>query len=105
MNQEKQNYEAYVKTKTPVHNVYKNMAKAFVLGGIICVVGQGITNYCKGLGLEKEACGSWTALILVLLSVVLTGFNVYQNPYKEAKIQNYGVNKLNNEKSNVLRTK
>ena len=78
MNQEKQNYEAYVKTKTPVHNVYKNMAKAFVLGGIICVIGQGITNYCKGLGLEKEACGSWTALILVLLSVVLTGFNVYQ---------------------------
>ena len=33
-------YQDYVKTKTPVHNVYLNMAKAFVTGGTICVIGQ-----------------------------------------------------------------
>ena len=79
MNQEqKKEYETYVKEKTPVHNVYLNMAKAFVLGGSICVIGQGIMNYCKSLGLDEESAGTWTAILLVLGSVILTGFNVYQ---------------------------
>lgn len=75
-------YEQYVKEKTPVHNVYSNMAKAFVTGGTICVIGQFILNYCKGRGISDEISGAWTSLILVLLSVILTGFNVY---YKIAK--------------------
>ena len=53
------------------------MAKAFLVGGAICVLGQVIMNYCKGQGLDKETAGSWTSLILVLFSVILTGFNVY----------------------------
>ena len=73
-----QEYEKYVKEKTPVHNLYLNMVKAFVLGGAICTAGQFISNYCKKLGLDKETAASWTALLLVLLSVILTGFNVYQ---------------------------
>ena len=76
--EKQQAYEKYVKEKTPVHNVYKNMAKAFVMGGAICTLGQFISNYCKKIGLDKEATASWTALVLVLLSVILTGFNVYQ---------------------------
>ena len=71
-------YQTYVKKKTPSDNVFANMAKAFVTGGTICFIGQGIMNYCKGLGLDKETAGSWTSLLLVLLSVILTGFNVYQ---------------------------
>lgn len=71
-------YQAYVKKKTPSANVFANMAKAFVTGGTICVIGQVIMNYCKGLGLDKETAGSWTSLLLVLFSVILTGFNVYQ---------------------------
>lgn len=80
MSQNKMNpeeYKEYVKEKTPVPNLCANMAKAFVLGGIICVVGQVISNYCKGTGINDEIAGSWTSLILVLLSVVLTGFNIY----------------------------
>lgn len=76
--QKKQEYEQYVKEKTPVHNVYLNMGKAFVMGGSICLLGQAISSYCKGLGLDKETTGAWTSLVLVLISVVLTGFNVYQ---------------------------
>ena len=72
-----QEYKEYVKEKTPVPNLFINMAKAFLVGGTICVVGQVLLNYCKGLGLDKDVAGSWTSLILVLASVVLTGFNVY----------------------------
>lgn len=75
MNEEE--YKQYVKQKTPVSNLLANMAKAFVTGGIICVVGQFILNYCKGIGMNDDIAGSWTSLILVLLSVVLTGFNIY----------------------------
>ncbi len=70
-------YTQYVKEKTPVHNVYKNMIKAFIVGGIICAIGQVILNYCKNQGLSEDVSGSWCSLILVLLSVILTGFNVY----------------------------
>lgn len=73
----KENYKEYVKEKTPVHNVYLNMAKAFVTGGTICLVGQVILNYCKNTGMSDEIAGSWTSLILVFLSVLLTGVNVY----------------------------
>ena len=78
MNQEKQQqYKRYVEEKTPKNNVYANMAKAFVTGGAICVIGQLILNFCKAQDLTKEISGSWTSLILVLVSVILTGFNIY----------------------------
>lgn len=75
--QKQQEYNAYVKEVTPTHSLPKNMAKAFLTGGIICVIGQGILQYCGSLGLDKETSGSWCSLILVLLSVIFTGFNIY----------------------------
>ena len=74
--QEKE-YEKYVKEKTPVHNLYQNMLRAYITGGLICVAGQGIMEYCKSMGMDQETCGSWTSLILVLASVLLTGFGLY----------------------------
>ena len=47
-------YQEYVKTKTPVHNVYLNMAKAFVTGGSICVIGQFLMNFCKNAGCTQR---------------------------------------------------
>ena len=78
MNKQKQDeYKAYVERKTPKNNVYMNMLKAFVTGGSICLLGQVIMNIGKGQGLSNEMAGSWTSLILVLISVLLTGFNIY----------------------------
>ena len=74
---EQKEYQEYVKTVTPVHNLWMNMAKAFVTGGVICMIGQGILNYCKATGLDKEISASWCAVILVFLSALLTGLNIY----------------------------
>lgn len=75
---QKQQYQEYVKEVTPTHNLGMQMLKAFVTGGAICVVGQIILNYCgSSLGMDKETAGSWCSLLLVLLSVLLTGFNIY----------------------------
>ena len=73
----KNEYEKYVKTKTPVRKLFPDMIRAFLVGGIICVVGQFILNYCERLGLDKDISGSWCSLILVLISVILTGFGIY----------------------------
>ena len=74
---QKQQYNEYVKQVTPTHNLFLNMLKAFLIGGIICVLGQFILNYCGKLGLDKDMSGSWCSLILVTLSILLTGFNLY----------------------------
>jgi len=71
-------YEKYVKKMTPTHNLGLQMLKAFIVGGTICVIGQAILNYCSNvLGLDKETSGSWCSLLLILLSVILTGLNIY----------------------------
>lgn len=79
ISKEKKNkkYNDYVKQVTPTHNLWLNMAKAFLVGGLICVLGQFLLNYCGNLGMDKDTSGSWTSLILVFLAVLLTGLNIY----------------------------
>ena len=70
-------YADYVKKITPTHSLPMNMAKAFFTGGLICVLGQIITNFAKSRGLDQDAAGTWCSIILILISVILTGFNIY----------------------------
>ena len=70
-------YEKYVNEKTPRHNVWLNMLKAFLLGGAICTLGQIIYHYCEFRNLSTDECSSWTSLMLVLFSVLLTGTGIY----------------------------
>ena len=75
----KKEYEQFVKEVTPKQNLFLNMAKAFVVGGLICVVGQVLLHLGKTqFSLSKDDAGAWCSLILILCSVILTGLNVYQ---------------------------
>lgn len=76
--QRNKEYNDYVEQVTPTHNLWANMGKAFLLGGVICLLGQCITVLAMNLfGLEKDDAALWCSVILVLLSVVLTAVNVY----------------------------
>ena len=75
--QQKQAYNEYVKEVTPTHNLWLNMAKAFITGGIICTIGQVILNVCENYGLDKTTSGIWCSLLLILSSVTLTALNIY----------------------------
>lgn len=79
---QKQEYSEYVKKVTPTHNLWLQMAKAFVVGGLICCVGQFILNTASNMGLDKQAAGSWCSLILVFISAVLTGLGLYSKLVK-----------------------
>lgn len=76
--EKKQKYQEHVKEVTPKYSMALRMLKAFVMGGLICVIGQCILNYATNTcGLDKETAASWCSMLLVLVSVLLTGFNVY----------------------------
>ncbi|MBQ8662669.1 MAG: SpoVA/SpoVAEb family sporulation membrane protein [Eubacterium sp.] len=70
-------YNQYVKQVTPARSLPLSMLKAFLVGGAICLLGQIITSIAMSRGLDQETAGSWTSLILILLSVILTGLNIY----------------------------
>lgn len=77
MDKQQQEYDKKVKQYTPTHSLPKEMAKAFLVGGIICVIGQVIMNVCGAYGLNKDDSGTVCSIVLVLASVLLTGFNLY----------------------------
>ncbi len=73
----KEAYNAYVKEVTPVNPVWKNIIRAFVTGGIICTIGQVIITWLQSYGMDEKAAGAWNLLVLILGSIILTGFNLY----------------------------
>lgn len=75
--EQKKEYQKYVKEVTPTHSLPMEMGKAFVTGGVICVIGQFLQNTGMAMGLEQEAAGTWCSILLVLISVLLTGFGIY----------------------------
>ena len=77
-------YQQYVQRKSKKSPILKDVALAFVIGGLICVVGQAIQNGWSAAGLNEEDAGTATSCTMVLLSALLTGFNLYN------KIARYG---------------
>lgn len=75
--EQKQQYNEYVKQVTPTHNLPLEMSKAFLTGGIICTIGQFIINTAMHMGLDQETASTWCSILLVLASILLTGFNIY----------------------------
>ena len=53
------------------------MAKAFLTGGLICLLGQVILNAAQALGADASDSRTWCSVLLILLSVLLTGFGIY----------------------------
>lgn len=71
-------YNEYVKQVTPTYNPWTNMFKAFLLGGLICTIGQFIVNIgINNFGLDQKEASTWCSLILVFCSVILTSLNLY----------------------------
>ncbi len=78
MESKEKEYQEYVKKLSPKTNLPIQMGKAFITGGIICCVGQFIINTATNqFGLDKDTAGAWCSVILIFISAVLTGFNLY----------------------------
>ena len=75
--EQKQQYNDYVKQVTPTHNLPYEMFKAFLTGGTICLIGQVIRNLAAQTGMDQDTAGAWCSILLVFLSILLTGLNIY----------------------------
>ena len=70
-------YQQYVHQKAKKSPIVKDTVLAFVIGGLICVVGQAIQNGWSAAGLNQEDAGTATSCTLVAISALLTGLNLY----------------------------
>ena len=77
-------YGRLVQEMSPRSPMWKDCLNAFLVGGLICAIGQGILNGYTALGLEKDAAGTATSMTLVALSALLTGLSLYDNIAKFA---------------------
>ncbi|TCT25637.1 stage V sporulation protein AC [Melghiribacillus thermohalophilus] len=72
------NYKDTAKTYQPRPNVFLNCLKAFFVGGLICVIGQGLIQlYSTVFDFTEKEAGNPTLTTLILISAILTGFGVY----------------------------
>lgn len=72
-----QKYQAYVRQKQKKSPLAKDMALAFLVGGLICVLGQLILDTYTAAGLHQEDAATATSVTLVFLSALFTGLNLY----------------------------
>lgn len=78
-------YNQYVKKKTPNSKIFTNCIKAFIFGGIICVIGQLIMNFFMNtVKLDKENASTATSIVMIFLGALLTGLDIYPKIAKHA---------------------
>ena len=80
-------YNDYVKKRSPASPIGKNVLRAFLIGGLICCIGQALLNGYDMLGLAEENAATAASITLIFIGALLTGLGVYD---KLAKIAGAG---------------
>ncbi|MCL2020494.1 MAG: stage V sporulation protein AC [Oscillospiraceae bacterium] len=77
-------YNKMLTASSPKTKLYKTLPKAFLFGGIICVIGEAFLGLYMRYGAEKETAAALTSITLIGLAALLTGFKVYDRFAKHA---------------------
>ena len=77
-------YKKMASEATPKSKILKDCLKAFLVGGLICDVGQFIYNMAAGFGFDQEKVMNIVPIIMIFLGALLTGTGIY------AKIAEFG---------------
>lgn len=77
-------YSEMSKNASPKSNSKVNVPVAFIVGGLICVLGEILLTIFEKRGLDQTAAGAWTSIILVGLSAFFTGLGLYEKLAKHA---------------------
>lgn len=77
MERSKQEYQELVKQRAEKSPIVKDTLLAFLIGGAICTLGQAILEAALAAGLPRTEASTLTTIVLVGLSVLLTGLNLY----------------------------
>lgn len=77
-NMTQQEYAEYVKQKSPNSHILKDTLLAFIIGGLICCIGQALILMYKSW-MSEELAAALTSVTLVFLGALLTGLGVYDD--------------------------
>ncbi|MCD8192055.1 MAG: stage V sporulation protein AC [Oscillospiraceae bacterium] len=72
-------YGKFISSNAPKSPLGRDMLLAFVIGGLICCVGQAIFSLWSLVGLDEEAAAGAESISMVFLGALLTGLGVYDN--------------------------
>lgn len=72
-------YQAMTKNASPPTKSYKTIPMAFIIGGLICAVGQLLMELYRYMGATVDITPTLTSISLIVLSAFLTGINVFDN--------------------------
>jgi len=84
VNMNNKEYQDYVKKKAKPSPIGKNMVWAFFVGGLICVIGQGLIDVYKAIGLKEDLASTATSITLIFLAALFTGLGIFDNIAKHA---------------------
>ncbi len=84
MDMTNQEYNKYVSAKAKPSPIWKDMIWAFLVGGAICMAGQGLMELYQSWGLDKEDAGTWVSITLIFVASLLTGLGVFDDIAKRA---------------------
>ncbi len=72
-------YNVYVEAKIPKTKNFPTLIYAFIVGGIICMIGQGISDALMAIwpSMSQEEASAWMLIVLIFLSSFLTALGVY----------------------------
>lgn len=79
MKMSKEEYTKYVESKAKPSPIGKDLACAFLVGGGICVLAQGLGALYQRLGASVEHAATWATLTLVFLAALLTGLGLFDD--------------------------
>ena len=77
-------YQKLVDKMAPKSPIWKNCLKAFLIGGLICTVGQALLEFYGLVGLDEEQSATAASMTLVAISALLTGLSLYDDIAKHA---------------------
>ena len=77
-------YQKLAQSKEPKSPLGKDLCLAFLFGGAICVIGQGLFDWFTVMGIEQKIAFGGTGIVLIFLGALLTGFGVYDKLAKHA---------------------
>ncbi len=75
----KNQYQTMVTEYSPKNKVISNSLRAFWVGGSICILGQMIMDVVMNYGMAKDDAATMSSVLLILLSTILTGMNIYDS--------------------------
>lgn len=75
-----QEYQSFAQEREPKRPVLINVLKAFLVGGTICLIGQGVADFfIWNFDFTEKTAGNPTVAVMILLSVILTVLGVYDH--------------------------